>query len=848
MRRSRSALLVLGATVLILGAWTAAVLLSPASTRSWTSVVLAISVVLTIAQVLGRRRAITAAVAGSTGRYPRTATPQQPARDYVVPFAAPPSALIIGRDEELDRILRFVRRREPRGPRVVVIHGPPGIGKTGLAVKAAHRCADDFADGVLFASLGGPVLEAGTLDVITEEVLAGFIDSLQGPDESIPAGLGARRDRFRQLTHDVRGRVLVVLDDAPDDPVGLRSLLPAGDDAAVLVTAREPLSIPGALTVELTPLADRHAISLLRQIVGAERIAQEEEAAQAIARRAAGSPLALQIAAASLVSRPYWTLAAAVKNMDLLEEPAPTANGSVPAGRSLDPSFAMLTQEERAALTVLGLLESATFAPWELAALLGNDVETAQRLSDRLVHARLVEHITDDATGVAVYRMLEHVRDYVQARLRAQPMDDGRLATARVRLDELRTARRNRDLQSILNDHVYPNLDMGLLGYALSHARDALAQSRENIEQARQNLGLARCGATADSEGGWPAQLAAIRLSEAYEGEGLALAALAELLAELGGVDDAFEMAAKALSTEAAQAAPRALRCQGKLQRRQRRLDEAEKTFNLAIEGARTIRDGAEEGRVWREMAILWACRGYTEEGLAAVDQAMGLDLREDAAARLLPSLLVSRAVVLLDAADRSTGSGRAGLLARADDSLCEARRTADVQGQRLWRAWIDYERARTAHRSGHFDHGRRLAFRAMEEFTQMRHRYGTARCRLEVGRIYLDQQRPQEALPVLEEARLTLSTCGGRWIEAQTAVVLAEAQEQVGRVGEAMRELALAIGHYQELGDRAGLVTANRALDRLRDSVPRQRAGRRGVQVGSGRLLPSRAWPSRVS
>jgi tetratricopeptide (TPR) repeat protein len=837
--------------VLILGAWTLVILLSPASTRQWTSFVLAISVILTVAQVLRRRQTITVAVAGATGRDTRAVPPKQPARDYVVPFALPPSALIIGRDEELDKILSFLRRPESSGPRVVVIHGPPGIGKTALAIKAAHRCADDFADGVLFASLGGHVMDEGTLETIADEVLAGFIDSLQGPDEPIPDGLIARRDRFHQLTREVRGRVLVVLDDAPGAAAALRPMLPAGDAAAVLVTAREPLSIPNALAIELTPLADRHAISLLREIVGAERIAQEEEAAQAIARRAAGSPLALQLAAASLASRPYWTLAAAVENMELLEGPVSTANGSVAAGRfsrALDLSFAMLTQEEREALTVLGLLESPTFGPWMLAALLGNDdVETAQRLSDRLVHARLLEHITDDATGVARYRLLEHVRGYALARLHAQPMDVGLLAAARHRVHEQQTARGNRDLQTMLNTHVYPQLDKGLLGHALSHARDALAQARENIEQARQDPGIAGSSASADPEGGWPSRLAATRLAEAYEGEGLALAALAEVLAELGGVDDAFEMAAKALATGTAQAAPRALRCQGKLQRRQRRLNEAEKTFNLAIEGARTIGDGAEEGRVWREMAILWACRGHTEEGMKAVERALGLDLRDDAAARLLPSILVSMAVVLLDAADRAAEPERADLLAQADRSLSEATVKADIQEQRLWRAWIDYERARTARRYGHFDHSRGLAFRAMEEFTQMRHRYGTARCRLEVGRTYLDQQRPQEALPVLEEARLTLSTCGGRWIEAQTAVVLAEAQEQVGRVGEAMRELALAIGYYEDLGDLAGLAAAIKTLDRLRSPVSQERVGIRGLRIGSGRWLSPRTRGSRV-
>src|SRR5439155_10816917 len=130
------------------------------------------------------------------------------------------------------------------------------------------------------------------------------------------------------------------------------------------------------------------------------------------------------------------------------------------------------------------------------------------------------------------------------------------------------------------------------------------------------------------------------RVAEAKEVEGLALAALAEVLAELGGVDDAMEIAQRARETASPPALPRALRCLGKLQRRQRRLDEAHKTLLDALDAARQVEDCAEQARVLRELAVVRAGRGETRDGLDAVAEALALDLDAGSAVRLRAGLL----------------------------------------------------------------------------------------------------------------------------------------------------------------------------------------------------------------
>ena len=68
-------------------------------------------------------------------------------RDMLLPTAANP---LIGREREVAAACALLRRAAVR---LVTLTGPGGVGKTTLALAAAHAAAGQFADGAAFISL-----------------------------------------------------------------------------------------------------------------------------------------------------------------------------------------------------------------------------------------------------------------------------------------------------------------------------------------------------------------------------------------------------------------------------------------------------------------------------------------------------------------------------------------------------------------------------------------------------------------------------------------------------------------------------------------------------------------------
>jgi DNA-binding SARP family transcriptional activator/Tfp pilus assembly protein PilF len=191
---------------------------------------------------------------------------------------------------------------------VCAVSGPPGVGKTSLAVHWAHRVADRFPDGQLYVNLRGFDQRGAVMD--PAEALSGFLHAFKVPREQVPAGLDDRATRFRSIL--AGKRALIILDNARDaDQV--RPLLPGAPGCLVLVTSRNVLTplvaAEGAVPLPLDLLSAGEARDLLAYRLGAARTAAEPDAVAEIIERCARLPLALAIAAAHAATRPGTPLA-----------------------------------------------------------------------------------------------------------------------------------------------------------------------------------------------------------------------------------------------------------------------------------------------------------------------------------------------------------------------------------------------------------------------------------------------------------------------------------------------------------------------------------------------------------
>jgi DNA-binding SARP family transcriptional activator/tetratricopeptide (TPR) repeat protein len=360
---------------------------------------------------------------------PQTRGQPEPARRRTdeIPRQLPAAvADFTGRDDVLGSLVELLspagtEEGEPRYLPVVTLAGKGGVGKTALALHAAHAVRQYYPDGQLFAQLqvtdGEPIS--------SQELLARFLRALGMASAALPGTLAERTAAYRSFLGD--RRVLIVLDDA-DSVNQVLPLIPGSPTCAVIVTSRYPLGLPGATHFEIGDIDEQTAVSLLARILGAERVAAEEPSALVLVRLCGCLPLALRIVAAKLAMRPHWRIDQMVRRMtdegSRLDELVLSGAG---IRATLALSYNSLPEDARRLFLLLGLLGAADFASWVSAPLLDADVRTASDLLDKLVEAHLVEvSVREDAPPR--FRLHDLVRIYAIERLAAEGPTAARVA------------------------------------------------------------------------------------------------------------------------------------------------------------------------------------------------------------------------------------------------------------------------------------------------------------------------------------------------------------------------------------------------------------------------------------
>jgi tetratricopeptide (TPR) repeat protein/transcriptional regulator with XRE-family HTH domain len=335
-----------------------------------------------------------------------------------------PPADFTGRETELAALCEHLA---PAG--LVVIDGMAGVGKSALAMQAAHRlvAAGAYPDGQLYVDLHGA--SPGLTPLTPQEALGRLLRSLGLAPASVPRDVEEAAARFRSLV--ATRRLLLVLDNARSaDQV--RLVLPGSPSCAVVVTSRQPLaSVDAARTLRLDVLPAAPAVELLARIAGRERIAGEPAAAAEVVRACGRLPLALRIAGARLALRPHWTVHDLAERLDDAAQRLQALQvGELAVRASFETSLRALTESadpiDREAAAAFGLLSVPDGSDLSLAAaarLLGRPEAAARNLLERLADVQLLETVRSGR-----YRFHDLVRLYAREHAAGRHPEPERMA------------------------------------------------------------------------------------------------------------------------------------------------------------------------------------------------------------------------------------------------------------------------------------------------------------------------------------------------------------------------------------------------------------------------------------
>lgn len=357
----------------------------------------------------------TARVPASTRREASAPAPSPMPHPAQLP---PPPTHFTGRTSLTDALRRTLAPDSHPGPDditpitpVAVIHGMPGVGKSALALHAAHALRDHFPDGQLYVDLHGTTPGPGTPPLTPAHALTALLRDLGVEPHRIPEHPDAAAALLRSLLAPTR--TLLVLDDA-QRAAQVRPLLPAGPGCAVIVTSGSPLTaLDGARRFPLTPLTATESAELLRAVSGRDGL----DAAHPLVGLTGRLPLALRVVAARLAARRALTpdllagqLAAAASRLPYLEYDDLSVRRSLAGAHdALRTSAHEADRDAALALRRIGTLDLPTYDVRLLARLTATDEHRAEAALNRLTDVALLEE-----TAYGHYAPHDLVRDFAR--------------------------------------------------------------------------------------------------------------------------------------------------------------------------------------------------------------------------------------------------------------------------------------------------------------------------------------------------------------------------------------------------------------------------------------------------
>ncbi|MFD5428417.1 BTAD domain-containing putative transcriptional regulator [Streptomyces sp. NPDC127084] len=289
---------------------------------------------------------------------------------------------LVGRDAETASLTQRLTTSQS-GPTVLVLTGPPGVGKSALAIHLAHLVKDAYPGGCSWM----PPKPAGGL-----EHQRGC-EASPGVEPST-AALGSAAGALECLPDE--GRRLVILDDIQSCEQA-EGLLPHIPGSAAIVTSRRSLAdlaiSRGACCFRIGTVTGAASEELLSDLIGPDRMAAEPRAAKELAALCGGFPIALRAAALWLALRPHCRIEEYVASVRA--DPLAMLSLVDSAGNSLAALLRQATSElDRHTLrtfAAVGRIGTDEVTAEQCAALLRVDPTRTAPLLEALVERSLLE-------------------------------------------------------------------------------------------------------------------------------------------------------------------------------------------------------------------------------------------------------------------------------------------------------------------------------------------------------------------------------------------------------------------------------------------------------------------------
>ncbi|WP_050401769.1 ATP-binding protein [Bradyrhizobium embrapense] len=327
---------------------------------------------------------------------------------------------LVGRAEALRSM-----RQKLADSRLLSIVGPPGVGKTSVALRLAEAMLPQFQHGVWLIDLGS-IADASLISSVIASALP--IDARSS--DVLPGIAAALRYKSLLLVFDNCEHLI----DGASAAIG--ELLRGAGGIKVLTTSREPLRIDGEQVFRLPPLevppigvslGPKDALGYPAVQLFVERaaaIVNDFELTEANAHFAAeicreldGNPLAIEVAAARVDAFGVNGLAARIEDrMHLLADArrgTPARHRTIAA--ALDWSYQLLCERERYVLRCLGIFAGSFTLEAAVSVIPpAEDADTAAILADLVCKSLVSVDIGSERTR---FRLLEITKAFALARL-----------------------------------------------------------------------------------------------------------------------------------------------------------------------------------------------------------------------------------------------------------------------------------------------------------------------------------------------------------------------------------------------------------------------------------------------